>query len=171
MWDAIADAASAESALWGEALLPRSERRTEAVFSPLAPEELALGVETIYEGYLVHYARPRLFAPPDDDVALLLGDYLYSHGLVHVAATGNVEAVGDLAELIALCAQSRAEGRDGDGAAWAATAARLGAGGLDGARRSLRLDGDPRPLERLARDVAGDEEVAQALAAHARLVG
>jgi hypothetical protein len=171
VWDAIAEAAAAESALWGEALLPVGERWTEPVFSALAPVEHALAVETIYEGYLVHYARPRLFAPPDDDVALLLGDYLYSHGLVHVAATGNVAAVGDLADLIALCAQSRAEGRDGDGAAWAATAADLGAGGLEDARRALRLAGDARPLERLARALAGEQEVARALAAHARLVG
>ena len=37
----------------------------------------------------------------------------------------------DLAELISLCAQSRADGRDGDGPAWAATAAVLGRGGLE----------------------------------------
>jgi hypothetical protein len=171
VWDAIAEAAAAESALWGEALLPAGERRTEPVFSPLGPEQLALGVETIYEGYLVHYARPRLFAPRDDDVALLLGDYLYSHGLVHVAATGNVAAVADLADLIALCAQSRAEGRDGDGAAWAATAALLGEGGLEEARQALRLRADPGPLDALAREIAGDDEVGRALAAHARLVG
>ena len=85
----------------------------------------------------MHYGRSRLFAPPDADTALLLGDYLYAHGLVRVAATGNVAAVADLAELISLCAQARAEGRDGDGAAWAATAARLGAGGLDEARDAL----------------------------------
>ena len=48
----------------------------------------ALGLETIYEGYLLHYGRPRLFAPADADTALLLGDYLYAHGLVRIAATG-----------------------------------------------------------------------------------
>ena len=37
--------------------------------------------------------RPRLFAAADRDVALLLGDYLYAHGLVRVAATGDVAAV------------------------------------------------------------------------------
>ena len=58
------------------------------VFGALVPERFALGVETIYEGYLLHYGRPRLFAPPDEDVALLLGDYLYAHGLVRIAATG-----------------------------------------------------------------------------------
>ena len=175
MWDVIADEAAGESPLWGEALVPESECTTAPVFSPLAPEELRLGLETIYEGYLVHYGAPRLFAPPDRDTALLLGDYLYAHGLVRVARTGQVAAVADLAELISLCAQARADGRDGDGAAWAATAARLGRGGVDGgldaARAELRLTGDGAALEALARDTAGDEQVSEALAAHARLVG
>ena len=108
------------------------------MFSPLAPPAHALGLETIYEGYLVHYGRSRLFAPADRDTALLLGDYLYAHGLVHVAESGDVGAVSDLAELISLCAQSRADGRDGDGAAWAATSASLGGGGLELARAALR---------------------------------
>ncbi len=171
VWESIAADARAESALWAEALLPETERRREPVFSPLAPEELALGVETIYEGYLVHYGRPRLFAPPDDDTALLLGDYLYAHGLVRIAASGNVNAVADLAELISLCGQARANGTNGDAAAWVATAARLGSGGLESARDALRLDGDPQPLERAAREAAGDEPVDHALATHARLVG
>ena len=55
------------------------------MFSPLADERFALGLETIYEGYLVHYGEPRLFDPADADAALLLGDYLYAHGLVRVA--------------------------------------------------------------------------------------
>ena len=56
-----------------------------------------LGLESIYEGYL-HYGRPRLFAPADSDTAILLGDYLYAHGLVRVAAHGQVTVVADLAE-------------------------------------------------------------------------
>ena len=80
-------------------------------------------------------------------------------------------AVGDLAELLSLCAQARADGLEGDGAAWAATCALLGRGGLDDARGALRLDRDPRPLERIARSTAGDDRVDAALAAHAaRLV-
>jgi hypothetical protein len=171
MWDVIADEAARESPLWEEALVPETERRARPVFSPLAPEELRLGLETIYEGYLVHYGEPRLFAPPNRDTALLLGDYLYAHGLVRVARTGSVAAVADLSELISLCAQARADERDGDGAAWAATAATLGQGGLDGARAELRLTGDGAALEALARETAGDELVSEALAAHARLVG
>jgi len=86
LWDTIAEEATAESPLWGQALRPGVERDLEPVFSPLGDERFALGLETIYEGYLMHYGRPRLFAPPDRDNALLLGDYLYAHGLVRVAA-------------------------------------------------------------------------------------
>ena len=128
LWEAIALEASAESPLWRDALRPEHDREAVAVFSPLCGEPHALGLETVYEGYLIHYGRPRLFAPPDADTALLLGDYLYAHGLVRIAASGEVEAVRELAELISLCAHLRAEGGDGDGDgdAWAATAVRLG---------------------------------------------
>jgi hypothetical protein len=141
------------------------------VFSPLGPAHHALGLETIYEGYLVHYGSPRLFAPRDADTGLLLGDYLYAHGLVRVAEAGDVVAVADLAELISLCAQGRADGRDGDGLAWAATAALLGAGGLHAARDRLRVDGVGEDLEQCARTAVGSEAVDAALAAHAHLVG
>ncbi len=171
LWQAIAGDAAAESPLWAESLKPGDERVVEAVFSALGPPEHALGVETIYEGYLVHYGWSRLFAPADDAVALLLGDYLYAHGLVHVAGSGEVAAVVDLAELISLCAQVRTDGRDGDGAAWAATAALLATDTLDGAREALRMDGDAGLLERAARSAAGDAAVDAALAAHARFLG
>ena len=171
LWEELADGAAGESVLWAEALLPAGERAAEPVFSPLGPSGHALGVETIYEGYLVHYGRPRLFAPADADTALLLGDYLYAHGLVRIAAAGDVAAVGDLAELISLCAQARADDGDGDGPAWAATAALLGAGELEEARAALRDDRDPGPLDRLAREAAGDGSVDLALTAHAKRLG
>ena len=98
------------------------------MFSPLTDELYAVGLETIYEGYLLHYGRSRLFAPEDGDTALLLGDYLYAHGLVRVAEAGSVQDVADLAALISLCAQLRADGLPGDGEAWAETAAKLGEG-------------------------------------------
>ena len=140
----LATEATAESPLWGEALLPHPERL--GIFGPLAPERFALGLETIYEGYLVHYGRSRLFAPADGETALLLGDYLYAHGLVRIAATGELDAVVALAELISTCAHLRAEQAAGDGEAWVGAVHRLG--------------GDPDP-----------GAVEQALAAHAnRLV-
>ena len=164
------DGAAGESRLWAESLRPRSERELLPVFSPLAEEPLALGLETIYEGYLVHYGRSRLFAPAERTMVLLLGDYLYAHGLVRVAEVASAAGVNDLAELISLCAQLRAEERDGDGAAWAATAALLGSGRLDEGRASLRA-GDGAPLLELARTAAGPDSVDAALAAHARRLG
>ena len=131
LWEAIALEAAAESALWRDALRREQEREAVEVFSALCGEPHALGLETVYEGYLVHYGRPRLFAPPDDDTALLLGDYLYAHGLVRIASSGEVEAVRELAELISRCAHLRAEGADGDGEAWAETAVRLGSGAVE----------------------------------------
>ena len=148
-----------------------AEGELEPVFSRLAESRYALGLETIYEGYLVHYGRPRLLEPADDNSALVLGDYLHAQGLARIASLGDVDAVGDLAELISLCAQARADGRDGDGAAWAATAALIGQRRLDDPRADLRDRGDAGPLERLARETAGDEGVERALETHARLVG
>jgi len=170
VWESIASVAARESELWADSLRPEAERVEVEVFSTLGPERHALGVETIYEGYLVHYGRSRLFAPADPDTALLLGDYLYAQGLVLVADTGDVAAVADLAELISLCTQARADGRDGDGAAWAATASTLGAGDLDPARDALRLTGDSGPLEAVARAAVGDAACEGTLAAHARLM-
>jgi hypothetical protein len=148
------------------ALRPPDEQERVPVFSPLSERRFALGIETIYEGYLLHYGRPRIFAPADGDTALLLGDYLYAHGLVRVEEVGSVEAVNDLAELIGLCAYLQADGIAGDGAVWAATASVLGRGALDAARNSLRLDNDPNPLERIARDASGDGPVTRSLEAH-----
>ena len=166
LWETIAAESSRESDLWTAALRPPEEQEREPVFSLLGEDRYALGIETIYEGYLLHYGRPRLFAPEDNDTALLLGDYLYAHGLVRIEESGTVDAVNDLAELIALCAYLRAEQIAGDGAVWAATASSLGQGTLEPGRSSLRLDNDPSPLERMARASAGDARVDAALAAH-----
>ena len=172
LWATIAEEAGRESALWSAALRPADERDETPVFSTVAGDRYALGLESIYEGYLLHYGRPRLFAPADSDTAILLGDYLYAHGLVRIAAHGEVAVVADLAELVSLCAQLRAEEREGDGAAWAGTAGLLGAGDgrLERARAALRLDGDPGPLLALAELEAGDAAVARALALHSARV-
>jgi hypothetical protein len=141
--ESISAGARSESPVWGRAL--RESPDWEPVFSPLAPAELALGLETVYEAYLVHYGRPRLFEAADDDDAVLLGDYLYAHGLVRIASAGGVPAVAVMAELIARCASLRADGLPGDGEAW-----------VDAARA---LGGDPT-----------DDAVARALDAHSARV-
>jgi hypothetical protein len=175
IWETIATEAATESALWRQALRPWEQRELRPVFSPLGSDRFALAVESIYEGYLLHYGRPRLFSPADPDTAVLLGDYLYAHGLVRLAGLGDVGAVSDLAELISLCTQLRAD-RSGlsclDGAAWAGTASALGSedGRLPAARSALRLERDPSLLEAIAIEVAGSGATARALAAHGELV-
>jgi len=164
VWETIAAAATGQSALWESCLRAEGERDAAAVFSTLAPPEHRLGLETIYEGYLVHYGRPRLFAPGDRDTVLLLGDYLYAQGLVRLSAAGSVEAVADMGELISLCAQLRAESSPDDGPPWAASVALLGRG-------VLKETEDGKELLARARDAAGDEAVERSLAAHARRVG
>jgi hypothetical protein len=140
IWETIAVEAGRESELWAAALRPADEREEQAVFSPLAEGRYAVGLESIYEGYLLHYGRPRLFQADDRDTRILLGDYLYAHGLVRIAELGSVDAVGALAELLSLCAHLRAEGLPGDGDAWAATVCSLDGGPLgDDAARSLAL--------------------------------
>jgi hypothetical protein len=129
--EAIADGARRESEVWSSSL--RAEPDWEAVFSPLAPEAYALGLETVYEAYLVHYGRARLFAAPDRNEAVLLGDYLYAHGLVRIAVAGGVGAVETMATLVSRCAALRAEHGDGDAEAW-----------IDAVRS---LGGEPSPQE------------------------
>jgi hypothetical protein len=126
VFDDIAESACRESELWRTAVLPSHLREQMAVFSPLAPEQYELGLETVYEAYLVHYGRPRLFAPAGESERILLGDYLYAHGLVRIAAAGGVDAVSVMGELIAECAALRAASEDGDGQAWVAATRALG---------------------------------------------
>jgi hypothetical protein len=140
LWSSIAEEAGRESPMWADA--SRSDPEQQPVFSLLCDDTYAIGLETIYEGYLCHHGQPRLFAPEDDELALLLGDYLYAHGLVRIAATGSVGAVAELAELISVCSRLRAEGENCDGEAWLAAAVALG----------------PRPPD--------DDAVEWALAAH-----
>jgi hypothetical protein len=145
-FDTITGDARQESPLWAGALLPSHERELVAVFSPLAPDRFELGLETVYEAYLVHYGRSRLFDPADETERVLLGDYLYAHGLVRIAEAGGVDAVAAMAELISRCAALRATGAEGDGAAW-----------IDAVRS---LGGSPEP-----------DEVAQAIERHLVRVG
>jgi hypothetical protein len=167
LWQRLIEEGASESVLWSDLLLPESERSEQLAFSPLAAPELALGIETIYEGYLAHYGRSRLFSTGDRKLALLLGDRLYAQGLVHVSESGSVAVVADLASLLELCARLQAEHKPGDGALWAAAVARLGQGGLNDAGNALLGSGNDEPLLRMAREAAGYEAVERALAVHA----
>jgi hypothetical protein len=93
---------------------------------------------------------------PDPDLALLEGDRLYADGLAKVAALGDLEATGELADLISLLAQARAAG-DGElaDAVWEAGAVAVGWGTSDALEAAK------------ARARAGAQGAAQALRAAA----
>jgi hypothetical protein len=94
------------------------------VFAPLVtagprtsadPRGYAIVVESILEGYLLHYGRGRIVDDPDPDLRLLAGDHLYAFGLVRLARIGDLEAVDELSDLITFCAQAHATPPDDDG--------------------------------------------------------
>ncbi len=91
--------------------------------------EYELLVEAIREGYELHYGRPRVVRTEDADLALLAGDRLYALGLERLALLGDLEATGELADVISLCAQAQAAG-DADlaEAVWEAGAVAVGFG-------------------------------------------
>ena len=66
-------------------------------------------MESILEGYLLHYGRSRLLDTADEDLRLLAGDHLYALGLSRLARLGDLEAVRALADLITLCARAHAD--------------------------------------------------------------
>ena len=72
--------------------------------------EYELLVEAIYEGYLLHYGRPRVVRAGETDLALLAGDRLYAIGLARLVALGDTLAVAELADTITLCALAHGAG-------------------------------------------------------------
>jgi hypothetical protein len=119
----VAGRARAASPVWAAAL--RRAPAGQAEYGPRVDDRFALGVETIYEGYLVHHATSRLFAPADREQAILLGDYLYAAGLVEICRAGDLRAVTTLAELIATVSDRRSRGLTDDSAAWEQAVAAL----------------------------------------------
>ena len=119
----VAGRARAASPVWAAAL--RQDPDGDALYGPRVDDRFALGVETIYEGYLVHHATSRLFAPADREQAILLGDYLYAAGLVEICRAGDLRAVTTLAELIATVSDRRSRGLADDSAAWNTAVAAL----------------------------------------------
>ena len=108
--------------------------------------DIAFVIEAIREGELLHYGVSRLFTGIEPDLALLAGDRLYALGLARLAQLGDVEAVAELADIIALCAQAHAEGRpELSDAVWRAGVAAVGwgpSGAVDAAKAAAR-SGDP----------------------------
>lgn len=146
-----------------------------------ARDEYLLLVEATREGYLLHYETPRVVRGADSDLALLAGDYLYALGLERLAARGDLEAVGELADLISLAAQVHAENDEETAdervrALWLAATVAVAAGASDEhlrAKEALR-EGDPGAAESLtaaAAETARRTGLGEALARAAESIG
>jgi len=96
--------------------------------------ETEVAVEAVLEGYRLHYAHGLVVRHAEADLALLGGDGLYALGLERLAALGDLEAIAELADVIALCALAHAAREEGGGdgrlarAAWDAGGAAVGWG-------------------------------------------
>jgi hypothetical protein len=146
-----------------------------------APEEYLLLVEAIREGYLLHYESPRLIQGADSDLCLLAGDYLYALGLERLAARGDMEAVGELADLISLAAQIHADNEPGAPddrarALWLAVTVAVAVGASpqyakakEGVRRGDQEAGDS--LAAVAVETARQAGLGDALARAAEAIG
>lgn len=105
--DRLRAAIEAEGGLLVDAL---TEPRSDPLFDKMAaggersrdrPTAYAEALESILEGFLLHYGRPRLIDSDDDDLRVLAGDFCYAHGLDRLTEIGDREAISELAELIA----------------------------------------------------------------------
>ena len=87
-------------------------------------------LESVREGYLLHYGEPRQLDGIDEDLKLLGGDTMYALGLARLAEEGDLEAVAELADLISACAQAHAEDRaEAAEERWTAAAEKLAPNG------------------------------------------
>ncbi len=121
-------------------------------------EEYELLVETIYEGYLLHYGVPRVISPPEADLGLLAGDRLYALGLAKLVALGDTEAVAELADTITLGALAQATDEPAlADAVWAAGARAVGWGSNVAHRhaKQLAFASAPEAIEAMCTSAAG----------------
>jgi hypothetical protein len=120
---------------------PRTERRRE---------DYELLVETIYEGYLLHYGAPRVVRTAEADLRVLAGDRLYAIGLARLVELGDTAAVAELADTITLSALAQAAGDEQlADAVWAAGARAVGWGASEdhGRAKDLVAAGAPEAIE------------------------
>lgn len=135
-------------------------------------------VESVREGYLLHYGEPRLIGGADHDLALLAGDYMYAKGLERLAALGDLRAVRELSDLISLSAQLHADDPPADerrpAALWLASVVAIAVGPSEeheAAKQSLRAGGTHEPLRVVATEAAEAAGLSELFAAAAETVG
>jgi hypothetical protein len=157
---ALAELVAADGGLLAAASAPPEDRSTavhgrRAAAGPRArgrEKEYAVAVEAIREGYELHYGAGRVVTTSDPDLALLAGDRLYALGLARLAALEDVQAVAELADVIALAAVAHAEDDPARAeAAWVAGVAAVGHGRRPGhaAAKDAARRGDPAAAEAL----------------------
>jgi hypothetical protein len=163
LWVAVRDSSSPLASSLGTAPVTQDNGAFDpaglAAGGPRAarhPEEIGLAVAAVHEGYALHYGHPRAMAIDDPDLALLAGDRLYALGLERLATIGDLAAIAELADVIALSAQAHAAQDDELAhAAWQAGVVGVGWGsdaGVDAAKARARA-GDPAAAPAL-RDAA-----------------
>lgn len=143
---------SERAALPGPAQLAASGPRAEG-----SREDYELLIETIYEGYLLHYAKPRVAFTSDQDLGLLAGDRMYALGLARLISLGDLEAVAELADTISLSALAQGAGEpELAEAVWAAGARAIGWGSSESHRRAkdLVLTGSSKAIEAMRTSTA-----------------
>ena len=146
--------------LGSESSVPLSESLGPAQLAASGPRvnghgpDYELLMETIYEGYLLHYGTSRIVRPREADLGLLAGDRLSALGLARLVELGDIEAVAELADVITLSALARAGANpEMAEAVWMAGAHAVGWGasaGYEDAKALLRI-GSPEALEALRR--------------------
>jgi hypothetical protein len=133
------------------------------------PAEYSFVVESIREGYELHYGASHVLRGQDESLSLLAGDYLYALGLERLAALRDPEAVVELSDLISLSAACHAEGNEAAvPPLWLSTAVAVGCGGgkaHEEAKVALRLGhaGAAASLREAAEQTARAEGVEDSL--------
>lgn len=119
-------------------------------------QQIAAVVEAVYEGFLLHGGSSRILNAGDADLNILAGDRLYALGLAQLAALGDLDSVGELADVIGICSQARALDDDAlAAAAWEHAASAIGWGGYPaGEEAKAAVAADPDAASAALTDAA-----------------